>query len=306
MKRKMNKNKTKLKFRDLKLAVLAVLILFFSGCSVGGEVNQNNIGIGSSSGSNVGSGVSLEFSQGAPPENSIINTPITFAFIFKNYQNHEISDLVVKITDIDWGLVSGLNKEYSISNIPKAIDGNPGIFAGLVVEGVTIKDFKSKNFLFTPKFKYYYTAKTSFLETICVPDKLNNCKVQYEKAKNENGPVTVSILRIMNTGNEVLVSLDLKNTGPGKVFGGNFNREEYLVPFTIEEVNLGSVSGQCTSANSNDLNFINQNAKLNCKFPISDGESSYSSQFYLKISYKYLQETSKKINVENLAYNQNN
>jgi hypothetical protein len=288
------------KINVLLSVVLVSLIVLMSGCSmIGGNngIKTSGLSIGSSSSSKGGVGVNLDFAEGNPSSEIFEGQPVTFAFIFENYQEHEITDLKVKTKGYETGFVKGLASDYSIKTIPKFTESTgPGVYAGQVVSGVRVEGFDEK-YNFNPTFDYCYSAKTSFREQICVPNKNNNiCETEIEKSQKQNGPLNVKIDRVSSVDGKVRIDFTINNVGNGQVVNTCFNTEEYTNKYSLKAT-LGSASGNCKAVSG--YNIINGKSNFYCEFSRS-GDESYASQVTIELDYKYQQSTQKKILVKDL------
>jgi hypothetical protein len=238
----------------------------------------------------------LSFAQGNPPAEMIKGQSVTFAFVFTNYQEHEISDLQVKTKNFDRGYVAGLAESYNVNMIPRASDKTgPGVYSGQVVEGVRVDGF-SGEYNFNPVFDYCYSAKTFFREQICVPSKKNQCEADIEKSVRQNGPVDVKIERVTSVEDKIRIDFVANNAGSGQVVNECFNTEDYANDYDLK-VTLGSSQGTCEAVSGQKI--INGKANFYCSFPRS-GDGSYASQVVVEMDYKYQQSTKKNIVVEDL------
>ena len=106
------------------ILLIAAIMLIFSGCSSNTDGKQNSIlgsiGSGSSQTTGNGKGVDLTFAEGQPGAQYNKGQQFNFGFIFKNNQNEDITDMQVKISGIEWGYITGLEKEYTLSSIQQA------------------------------------------------------------------------------------------------------------------------------------------------------------------------------------------
>lgn len=294
-----NLKKRKMKNKKIQNIIMILsfgLLLLFAGCSGGADGAKSDgifsIGKGSSSGTNSGSsgGVTLEFAEQNPPSEMIKDQPYTFAFIFKNYQEHEISDLVVKTKGFERGYVESLGESYNIGTLPPAtITSGPGVYTGQIVQGVKVGGFEG-NFQFNPEFDYCYSAKTKFIEQICVPSKLNQCDTQVEKFSKQNGLLKVSIDRISSLEDKIRIDFVITSSGSGKVVNECFKLDDYSNAYSLGDVKLGSEVGQCDTVSGE--NIIGGKSNFYCEFSRS-GDSSYASQVSVDLSYRY-QDTYKK------------
>ena len=129
-----------MRVRSLFMIAVLGLVLVFAGCSSGIDGVKENSLLGGKSGSSMrgGSGVVLSFADSRPSSEMFKGEPTTFAFVFTNYQEHEISDMRVQSRGFDRGYVVGLPEEFSITKIPPYTSSGPGVFAGYVVSGVVV------------------------------------------------------------------------------------------------------------------------------------------------------------------------
>ncbi len=293
-----------MKKNNILLIMLISLSLIFAGCSSNSDAKQSGlfsgIGKGSSSSSNSDSGLSLTFAENNPPSKMIKGAPVNFAFIFTNAQKHEITDLRIKTKGFERSYVSGLAEEYNINLIPKAtLQTGEGIYTGLQVSGVSVDGF-TNSFLFNPKFEYCYTAKTSYVEQLCVPSTQNTCSLKVDKSIDSNGPIKVNIDRVNSIENNIRIDFSIYNSGNGKVVNECFKTDDYSNDYKLNSVKLGTTEGACTAISDYKLN--NGKSNFYCEFTRTSNEE-YASQLSVKIGYKYNQEVQKQIVVEDLNIN---
>ena len=291
--------------RKLGYILVVLVLLFFTGCGIGSDGSKTSglsIGKGdsTSSGSVSGKeGIKLGFTQGNPVTQMIKGGSYTFAFVFENYLNHEVTDLRIRTRGFDTNFVSGLNTDYSVNRIPKANDASgPGVYSGLVVNGVRVDNFK-ENFNFNPYFDYCYTAKTSFGEQICVPNKRYECDIEVNKFKFQSGVLGVSLGELKLSDGKIIVPIKIKDEGNGQVVNTCFNTEEYERNYKLESVKLGSEVGSCTPYSSEKFSLIQGESTIYCTFSRSQDEA-YLSQLSVELSYAYQQAMYLEIEVEDL------
>jgi hypothetical protein len=281
--------------------IICLVLLVFAGCSSDSGAKQSGIfggGTGSSSGSSSSSnaGVVLEFAQGNPPSEMFKGQDYTFAFVFKNAQEHPVEDLQVKVSGFDTGFVSGLSPSYSVAKIPAASSSiGDGVYSGLVVSGVSVDGFEG-NFNFNPVFDYCYTAKTKYIDMVCVPSKNNQCTADYTSNKKQNGPLSLSVDKINSIGDEIQITFTLQNSGKGQTVNECFNTNDYGTKYTINSVKLGTTVGTCNPRGAEDFLLGNGKANFYCTFPRS-GDDSYASQLTAEIEYLYQQQLKKSFKV---------
>ena len=290
------KNKVKL---SLMILVLGVFMLL-SGCSLtGSDSSSKTSGFLPSSGStstNNGNGVSLSFAENNPTSEMYKGNPTTFAFVFTNYQEHDISDLKVKIKGFETSFVQGLSNNYNVNTIPRYTSSSgAGVFSGLIVSGVSVDKFEG-TYNFNPTFDYCYSAKTSFIEQVCVPSTTNTCDTDVSSSTTQNGPISVSIDRIVNSNDKVRVDFVLNDKGNGDVVNECFKTDDYANKYDLK-VTLGSQTGSCEAVSGE--NIVNGKGNFYCEFSRS-GDDSYASQIVVELDYKYQQSESKKIVVKDL------
>ncbi len=303
---KMKKNKNI--FLIISIIFISIII---SGCSISSitNSNENSLTIGSGSSSISSSkastaGVVLEFDEKSIPEKMYVNQPVTFILHFKNYLEIEIKDLELITKGFDRSLIHGLPESMNIRTIPKMTSISPGEYQQVIsgIVGNNINEYYN----FKPTFEYAYSAKTKFIEQICIPNTKNTCEIKVDKYQNQNGPVTIKINRISNYNNEIRIDFIATNSGNGVLVNSNdkFNRDSYAVDYSLDYVKLGSSNGNCKSLGVENFQFMNEVGNFYCIFPRSS-EDSYASQISLEMSYSYNQEVSKNILVENLNANIN-
>lgn len=286
------------------LMTIMVLMVFtlFSGCSLGGgDAQRAGFFGGDSSSQTSGSGIDLTFAEGNPPSELFKDQPTQFAFIFKNNQKHDITDLVLKTSGFDRNFVSGLSQTYNIQNIPKATDAaGAGIFSGLVERNVKIGGFVG-DYNFNSKFDYCYTAKTQFRQQVCVPSEENICELSANQAVEQNGPLRVNVENINSYQDKIrvgfAVSDSLYRKGTSQVVNDCFKTDDYSNSYELTEIKLGTDIGDCTAISGYSVQ--NGRANFYCDFQRSGG-GSYLSQITIELEYKYQQSTSKKIIVRDL------
>ncbi len=273
------------------MTIMTIMLLFLAACSTDSGNDQNlNLPFGSGNGNSVSSsssGVSLEFSEGNPPQDIFIGSPVTFAFILKNYQLHDVENLRLKVRGYDRSYVSGLDEEYSITRIPKASEAiGPGIFTGLVASGVIFDGFQ-KEYNFNPKFDYCYSAKTTFRETVCVPSRTNQCEVEYNAQTTQNGPLSVSVERVNAVSENIQISFVLSDKGQGETRNECFNdQDSYATPYTINSIKLGALDGDCQPSGTDNYLLANKKGSFLCEFPRSQ-DGSYPIQLTMELEYLY-------------------
>lgn len=283
------------------LIMMITTLLFLAGCSSGSDNDQSisnpfGSGSGKSTGSSSSTGVTLEFTNGNPPQDMFIGSPVTFAFIFKNYQLHDVENVEVKVKGFDRSYVSGLDEEYSVTRIPKASDAiGAGIFTGLVASGVVVEGFVG-DYNFNPEFEYCYLAKTSFRETVCVPSTTNQCEIEYSAQTTQNGPVSVSIDRVNAVSDSVQISFTLNNKGQGEMRNECFNDQDYATQYVINSIKLGTLDGNCNPSGTDDYLLGEGRGSFFCEFPRSQ-DGSYPTQLTLELEYLYEQEIQKSYTV---------
>ncbi len=274
------------------IAIMTTMLLFLAACSTdSGNDESISLPFGKGNGNSISSsssGVSLEFSEGNPPQDMFIGSPVNFAFIFKNYQLHDIENLEVKVKGFDRSYVSGLDDEYTVSRIPKASETiGAGTFTGLVASGVTVDGFVG-DYNFNPEFEYCYLAKTTFRETVCVPSKTNQCEVEYSAQTTQNGPISLSVDRVNAISDEVQISFSLTDKGQGETRSQCFDDQDYATPYTINFIKLGTLDGNCQPAGTDDYLLANKKGSFLCTFPRSQ-DGSYPTQLTAEFEYLYEQ-----------------
>lgn len=284
--------------KNFLLVILLAIMLFIAGCSSGTDSRGSSFGSGSSSGtSGSGSGLELSFAQGNPPSEMFKGQPYTFAFVIKNLQEHDITDLQIRTKGFDRGFVSGLAESYSVSNVPRASSIGPGLYTGLIAQGVTVDGFVG-NFNFNPEFEMRYSAKTNFRQQICVPSQSNTCDVDVTSSLYSNGPVTVKVSHINALGSTIRVDFDVTNSGKGDVIGAGDTKVEYTAPYQVQAT-LGTARGTCTPSGTNEFLIAGNKGSFNCEFQRTS-DSSYASQLSVELDYQYIQELKLPIRVRDL------
>lgn len=279
--------------------VLVGFLVLFSGCSSSTDdgTKTSGLSIGKGTASSGGVGVGLSFADGNPPAEMIEGQPVTFAFVFNNYQEHEVSDLRVKAKGFESGYVTGLDlSDHSVNTLPRATETTgPGVFSGYVVSGVRVEGFNEK-YNFNPTFDYCYSAKTSFIEQVCVPSTKNQCDTAIDKSSKQNGPLSVKIDRISSVSDKVRIDFSVSNAGSGQVVNECFKIDDYANAYELLAT-LGSSQGSCQAISGQ--NIIGGKSNFYCEFSRS-GDESYASQVSVELSYKYQQSVQKKILVKDL------
>ena len=294
------------KNKSLILIILIGLVLFFSGCSLNSGSNSNengfSIGVGTGSNSNGGgstSGLVLKLDDNYPPSSMQELQPYTFTLIFENYLNHPLNDVIIEPIGFDNSLVKGFDKKYTKSDIPSNTRDGYGQ-TQLIISGIQSVDL-SKNYNFNPTFKYVYKGYTDYLEQICVPDKLNKCNIKVDKSLNQNGPITVKVLRINSLNGKIRIDFKLSNSGSGYVVNpeNKFKTDEYATKYNLDSVKLGSIEGDCHSLDgSNKFQLMKQSGTFYCEFDRNSDES-YATQLTVNLDYLYNNKVSKRILIEN-------
>lgn len=273
-----------------RFGILVLFLGFFlvlSGCSSDGDNRTSGIGIGSNTGSSGTSGINLKFAPGNPPSEMFKGQPYTFAFVFENFQEHDITDLRIRTRGFDRGLVSGLEESYTVSNLPRfSQQVGPGLFNGLVVQGVTVDNFVG-NFNFNPEFELRYTAKTIFRDQLCVPSLNNLCEVEVDSSRYQRGPLRVNLAYINAIGSDIRLDFEVTNSGRGNLIGPEDTRVEFIAPYSVS-ASLGTSVGNCVPSGNNEFVVADGRGAFTCTFPRTS-DSSYSSQLSLDVEYEYFQ-----------------
>jgi hypothetical protein len=275
------------------IIIMITALLILAGCTSGSDNDQSiSNPFGSGNGNSVSSsssGVSLEFTDGNPPQDMFIGSPVNFAFVFKNYQLHDVENMEVRVKGFDRSYVSGLDESYSITRVPKASEAlGAGTFAGLVASGVVVDGFVG-DYDFKPEFEYCYMAKTTFRETVCVPSLTNQCEVDYNAETTQNGPISVKINRVNSISDNVQISFTLENKGQGETRTQCFNDQDYTSPYVLNSVKLGTLDGSCTPQGTDDYLLGDGKGSFFCEFSRSQ-DGSYPTQLTLELEYLYEQE----------------
>ncbi len=285
------------------LVLFTAMALLLSGCSLfdsGTDGKQSGISIGGGSSTKSGTGVSLEFAENNPPSEMFKGQPYNFAFVFKNYQEHDIQDLKLRLKGFDTGYVTGLQTDYTIQTLPKATtQAGPGVYPGHVVQGVRVDGFTG-DYNFNPVFDYCYTAKTTFTQSVCVPSTMNQCDTDVTSSTEQNGPLSVKIDYINSFENNIRIDFSISNSGGGDVVNECFDIQDYANSYEINSVTLGTSTGNCQTV-SETFEVIGDKANFYCEFPRGTNEDSYASQVVVDLEYLYQQETKKSIVVKDLT-----
>lgn len=288
------------KYINLIMICLAALLL--SGCAnfTGGGVQTSGIGGGSSSSQG---GVEITFSENNPRSEYFKGEPITFAFLFSNYQMHEVEDMQLKITGFDRGNVNGVPETDSVSSISKFSEvAGPGLKTDYIYEEVEVDNFE-KEFPFNPKIRYCYTQQSFKKEEICVPATNNICSddIVVQSNVEENGAFNFEILRVNAISGKIRIDFEMTNAISGKIVDECFEREGFASSFDGVVAKLGVEDGECFPIGTENFLFTNGKANFYCEFART-GDDSYPSQVYVSASSLYEQETSLSITVRDPAY----
>ena len=295
-----------MKIKGLSKVLIVMLlstVLFLSGCGLGDDNKEGGISIGGGSSSGGSGGVELSFAEKNPSSEMLVGESQTFAFVFRNNQNHKVDDLVIKAKGFDYSYVKGLDSykdSGSVDEIPRAtVQSGAGVYDGLKVD-VTVEGFGDREYNFNPTFDYCYTAETTFSEEVCVPSKDNICDTKITKSKEQNGPLTVNVDRITPTGDEIRIDFSITDSGKGQIVNECFNDEDHSNAYNNLEVKLGTNTGTCEAPSGEKI--INKKSYFNCKFPRGSSDS-YSSQVQVSFDYYYQQSIKKNIVVKDLDKN---
>ncbi len=255
------------------LIITSLLIL--SGCSSNSDGTKNN--------------------EGQPGAEYNKAQSFNFGFVIKNFQNHDLTDLKIKISGVEWGYINGLEKDYTIAQIPKAtVQTGPGVYSNLYVQGISLDKFTNK-YNFNPKFDYCYTAKTAYREQVCILSKTTNaCNIKVDASTYQNGPLSVKIINLRNYDPQtIIVDFQVTNSLSGKVVNECFKTDDYANEYKINTVTLGTIEGDCSK--TVDKKIIGNNAVITCTFPRGAGDEAYPSQLVMELEYKYEQSVQKNI-----------
>lgn len=290
----------------LFIVVFAIGFILLSGCSTnvtGGKQQNGFLGGGSSSNTKQSSsnGVVLEFVKGNPPLTIYQTQNIEFGFVFKNYLNVPVSGLQIQTKGFDRGYVSGLSQTYSVSNIPRETQVvGPGVYSGLVVNGVVVNGFQG-NYNFNPEFDYCYKSSSILTQQVCVPSKTNQCNLNVNSKITNIGPEQITAKSINSINNQVRIDFEVSNKGLGVPVKTCFDTTNvYSVPYTLNQVLLGTSKGNCKAVSG--FNLFSGSSNFYCVFPRS-GNGAYASQISVKLSYKYQQSKILSIIAKNLNPN---
>ncbi len=284
-----------------KLIVLFLVLfgLLFSSCSslTGDDTQTSGISIGKGSSSSSGNGVSLTFGDSNVDPQKGFEFPLQL--IINNYQRHAIDDLKIKPTGFDWGYVSGLDREYNV-RMGAATESGPNQYSQLI-QSIKLDGFTG-SYPFDPTFKYCYSAKTVFRETVCVPDKFGACDISGGD-NFENGPLNINIDRIYPRGEQdILVEFSVKDSAGGNIVNECFQDErkmDFGNVYALQDIKLGSSSGNCKPLSSDTYVVNSGTSKFLCEFTRSS-EDQYSAQLSAGLDYKYQQQAQKKITIRDL------
>ena len=285
-----------MKLTKLLAVLMAIALVFVAGCSNDGDTRTSGIGNGNSNSNSPSptNGVTLEFAEGNPSNEIFKGTPVNFAFIFKNNQKHEISNLKMRTAGFDRGFVSGLQEEYTISNIPAASEAaGQGVYSGLVAQNVVVDEFEG-SYNFNPEFTYCYEATSTHDQSLCVPNTNNQCNTDYQESQSNNGPLGVQISSINSIGENVLIRFSVSNNGPGEVVNECFNTQDYATSYSVDAT-LGTQDGQCSPTGSEEFLLSGgDSGNFQCEFPRTS-DDSYSTQLVVELGHKYQQSLTKQV-----------
>lgn len=292
-----------MKLNKILTIIMCMALVVFAGCSSGDDdTRSSGVGSGTSSSNSPSptQGVTLEFVEGNPPNEIFKGTPVNFAFVFRNNQKHEISNLEMRTSGFDRGFVSGLREEYTISSIPAASEAaGQGIYSGLVEQGVVIDNFQG-SYDFNPEFTYCYEATSTHSQAVCVPSSTNQCDTEFQQSKSNNGPLTVSINNINTVGDNVLIRFSVENKGPGVVVNECFNTQDYATSYDVS-AKLGTAQGDCFPSGSEEFLLTGgESGNFQCEFPRSSEQGSYSTQLVVELGHLYQQSLKEQIEVVDL------
>jgi len=307
-----------MKFSNMIISLLVgVFLLFASGCSMLDSTGSNNegkaISIGSGSSSSKGTGVDLEFAEGNPRLDLTKGETTNFAFVFKNYQRHSISNMKLRVSGYDTGYVSGFEKFQSdtggtfTSEIPTA---NPSTGEAsqinIATMPVIVDNFMGQIYNFNPRFDYCFEAKTSYLETVCIPEKdKSSCDLDYTNTKVSNGPIGVSIDKLIAAGDKIRVEFTASNNGGGNIVNECFNTEDFSNKFNNLDVTLGTKTGVCKHKGQEEFVISGGKSQFYCEFD-RDQDTAFTSNVVVKFDYLYQQTEKLSIKVEDLNYGYSN
>ena len=270
-----------------KLLIASLLIIFlltFSACS---ELSLLNGTSGGSKSSSQSDGVVLEIPS-FPSELWEDTQNIKIPLIFKNYENHKISDLELRVRGIDSSLVkiNGINSVDIEKNIRVGV---PGITQKEL--NMAIYDFDS-DFTGNVIFNYCYDAQSEYVGQICVPKKYET-SCGNPKSETTIGPLQIKIDDLVSINDDIRVTFRVTNSGAGKIVNACFDEgNQYVASYNVIEVKVGSK----TICSDKQENYIEGQSTFTCNFKRAD-EEEYTTQVSVKISYKYSKEVSKQINV---------
>lgn len=289
--------------KNILTIILISAMFVFSGCSLTGTngANENGFSIGSGSSSKSGMGVDVSFQENNPPSEMYKGEETTFAFLITNYQEHEITDFHIKARGFDTNYVPALESLSFSGTLPKYSQSTGATpYPGFIVTGVVADGFEG-NYNFNPEFLYAYTAKTKYTENLCVPDKTNKCNTKIDNTKHSNGPVTVSVSKVVAIGNDIKVQLDFTNSAGGKIVSDYFKTNDFSVEYSAPVVKLGSQTGTCKHIGTEKFQFINGKSSVYCEFPELAKDDSYASQLIVDFEYIYQQTVKKNIVVKDIT-----
>lgn len=285
----------------MSLVMVCMSVLIISGCTsfTGGDVRTSGIG---GSGSQAG-GVVITFSENNPPKEMFKGEEYDFAFLFSNYQMHDIVDMRLKITGFDRGNVEGIPETDSVSSISKFSEvAGAGLKTDYFYEGVVVDNFE-KEYPFNPKIRYCYTQQSFRKQEICVPATNNVCSddIVVKDSVEQNGAFNFKVQRVNAISDKIRIDFEMTNTGSGKVVDECFEREGFASSFDGVVAKLGVEEGDCYPVGTENYLFTNGKANFYCEFSRT-GDDSYPSQVYVSASSLYEQETSLSITVRDPSY----
>ena len=290
--------------KSLILSITFLSLLLITGCTggVGGGDTVRTAGIGGSSANNNGA-VVINFVENNPPSQMFKGERYDFAFIFSNYQMHEVDDLQLRITGFDRGNVVGIPEQDRVSSIPRASEvAGAGIKTDHFYSDVVVDDF-TREFPLNPRIRYCYTQTSFRKQEICVPSLNNVCGRDVVVANNveTNGPFNFRVQQVNAIGGVVRIDFEVTNRLGGRVVDECFGREGFASEYSGVVARLGTVEGNCRASGTNDFLFANGRANFFCEFART-GDDSYPAQLYVEAESLYEQEKRLNIIVRDPSY----
>ena len=287
----------------IKISMLIVLMVVLAGCSFTGNSDVRTSGVSGGSGGSSQGGVGISFIENNPPSEMFKGENYDFAFLFSNYQMHQVDDLELKISGFDRGIVRGIPESDSISSIPAYSEvAGAGLKTDHFYEGVVVEGFE-KEYPVNPKIKYCYSQTSFRKEEICVPSIKNVCADDIEilNRPEDNGALEFKILRVNSVSGKVRIDFEMTNSLNGRIVESCFEEAGFASPYDEVISTLGVEDGECNPTGAENFLFTNGKANFYCEFDRTSDES-YLSQVFVSAGSLYEQETSLSITARDISY----